>query len=257
MVAARPRPGTAVEPSAETQSRNRLAGRSKRPRRRAQGRLSILANAMAVVCPLTRPPTRRVRGVAAPRAHDRRDLGAEQLDRAHDARVRQRADAELHEEAVVAEELVLEEDLLDDLLRAADEVRAAQRRGWPRTARASSAASRARGRCWSIIALERREGARPRRACEVSAMKPCELMLNGRRSWPACGRGLAVQLDERREALGLAADDGQRHAAGRGRRRGRPTAACRRRRPRRAAGPARGAGRRPGRRSARGGGPTR
>ena len=63
-------------------------------------------------------------------AHGRRDLGAEQLDRAHDLRVRQRPDAELDEEAVVAEELVLEEDLLDDLLRAADEVRAAA--AWPR-----------------------------------------------------------------------------------------------------------------------------
>ena len=35
--------------------------------------------------------------------------------------------AELDEEAVVAEELVLEEDLLDDLLGRADEVRAAKR----------------------------------------------------------------------------------------------------------------------------------
>ncbi len=39
--------------------------------------------------------------------------------------MRQRSEAELHEEAVVVEELGLEEDLLDHLLRAADEVRAA------------------------------------------------------------------------------------------------------------------------------------
>src|SRR4051794_7910182 len=37
--------------------------------------------------------------------------------------MRQRADARLHQEPVVAEELVLEEDLLDHLLRAADDER--------------------------------------------------------------------------------------------------------------------------------------
>jgi hypothetical protein len=40
--------------------------------------------------------------------------------------VRDRADAHLREEALVAEELVLEEDLLRDLLRAADDERAAR-----------------------------------------------------------------------------------------------------------------------------------
>jgi hypothetical protein len=40
--------------------------------------------------------------------------------------VRKRADRELDQEPIVLEDLVLEEDLLDDLLRAADEVRAAQ-----------------------------------------------------------------------------------------------------------------------------------
>jgi hypothetical protein len=62
-------------------------------------------------------------------AHGRCDLGAEELDRPHDLRVRHRADAELNEKAVVVEELVLEEDLLDDLLRGADEVRAAPNSG--------------------------------------------------------------------------------------------------------------------------------
>ena len=42
--------------------------------------------------------------------------------------VRHPADRELHEEAVVPEDLVLEEDLLDDLLGRPDEVRAAERR---------------------------------------------------------------------------------------------------------------------------------
>src|SRR3712207_8785292 len=40
-------------------------------------------------------------------AHHGRHLGAEQLDRAQHAPVRQRADAELDEEALVAEDLVL------------------------------------------------------------------------------------------------------------------------------------------------------
>jgi hypothetical protein len=40
--------------------------------------------------------------------------------------MRQGADAELDEEALVAEDLVLEEDLLDHLLRAADKGRAAE-----------------------------------------------------------------------------------------------------------------------------------
>src|SRR5690242_705921 len=59
-------------------------------------------------------------------AHGGGDLGAEQLDRVHDLRVRHRADADLREQALVTEDLVLEEDLLDDLLRAADRERAAR-----------------------------------------------------------------------------------------------------------------------------------
>ena len=61
------------------------------------------------------------------RTDGRRDLAAEELDRAEDPLVRDAADRELHEEAVVPEDLVLEEDLLDDLLGGADEVRPAQR----------------------------------------------------------------------------------------------------------------------------------
>jgi tellurite resistance protein TerC len=51
--------------------------------------------------------------------------GPEQLDRAHRQGVRHRADGELEQEAVVSEELVLEEDLLGHLGRAPDEVRSA------------------------------------------------------------------------------------------------------------------------------------
>src|SRR3954464_10991655 len=73
---------------------------------------------------------RRARACGAAARHlgpdRRRHLRPEQLDRPHDARVRQRADAELDEEPLVPEDLVLEEDLLHDLLGVADEVRAAQ-----------------------------------------------------------------------------------------------------------------------------------
>src|SRR5688500_15952289 len=61
------------------------------------------------------------------RANGGGDLGAEQLDRAHYPVVGQRADADLGQEALVAEELVLEEDLLHALLGAPDEERAARR----------------------------------------------------------------------------------------------------------------------------------
>ena len=93
-------------------------------------------------------PERRQR-----RAHLRRDLGPEQLDRPHHVGVRQRADAHLQQEPVVVEDLVLEQDLLDDLVRAADEVRAAQLvRGEVLLAASAAASPRSRP-IRSIIAL--------------------------------------------------------------------------------------------------------
>src|SRR5215204_3269737 len=56
-------------------------------------------------------------------ANSRGDLGAEHLDGAHHLLMRNRADADLRHEALVAEELVLKEDLLCDLLRVADHKR--------------------------------------------------------------------------------------------------------------------------------------
>src|SRR5690606_20309640 len=56
----------------------------------------------------------------------RHDFRPEQLDRLHHLVVRQRADAELDQEAIVLEELVLVEDLLRHLRRTADEQRAMQ-----------------------------------------------------------------------------------------------------------------------------------
>ena len=57
------------------------------------------------------------------RPHDGCDLGTEELDRAQDLVVRHRPDGDLEQEALVLEDLVLEEDLLDHLLGAAHEVR--------------------------------------------------------------------------------------------------------------------------------------
>src|SRR5690606_8487186 len=59
-------------------------------------------------------------------AYRRGNFRTEELDRAQDVRVGHGTHGELQEEAVVAEQLVLEEDLVDDLGRAADEVRSAQ-----------------------------------------------------------------------------------------------------------------------------------
>ena len=70
---------------------------------------------------------------SARRASSRRTAGATSVPNSSIERmifvVRHRPHAELQQAAVVAEDLVLEEDLLDHLLRAADEVRAAERRG--------------------------------------------------------------------------------------------------------------------------------
>src|SRR5689334_21360065 len=58
------------------------------------------------------------------RAHQRRNLRTEQLDRAHHRAMRHAH--QIDEVARVAEDLVLEEDLLRDRLRIADEQRAAR-----------------------------------------------------------------------------------------------------------------------------------
>src|SRR3984957_17552846 len=57
-------------------------------------------------------------------ANHRCDLGREQLDHAGDFGKRQAADVDLRQETLVAEQLALIQDLVDNLLRAADENRA-------------------------------------------------------------------------------------------------------------------------------------
>jgi hypothetical protein len=59
--------------------------------------------------------------------NDWRHLRSKQFNRVHDVTVRHWADADLEEEALVTEDLVLKQDLFGDLLRAADDERAAQR----------------------------------------------------------------------------------------------------------------------------------
>src|SRR5450755_422458 len=54
------------------------------------------------------------------RANLRRHFCSQQLDRLHRIRVRQIPDADLRAEALVAEDLPLEQDLVDDLLRTSD-----------------------------------------------------------------------------------------------------------------------------------------
>lgn len=66
------------------------------------------------------------------------DLGAVQLDGAHHAEVIGGADGDLQEEPIVAEEFVLEQDLLDHLLRISDD------QGAPRLDRAVEALPRRR-----------------------------------------------------------------------------------------------------------------
>ena len=59
-------------------------------------------------------------------AHDRRHLCAQQFDRAHDPGMLDRADAQLQQQALVPEDFMLKEDLLDYLVGRAHEVSAAQ-----------------------------------------------------------------------------------------------------------------------------------
>ena len=71
------------------------------------------------------PPPVRPRSPRSFSPNRRRDLGTQQLDGSHDMLMRHGADGELSEEALMAEELVLEQDLVDDLLRTADQQRPA------------------------------------------------------------------------------------------------------------------------------------
>ena len=79
-----------------------------------------------------------------------------------------RADADLQQEALVAEELVLEEDLLDHLLRAADEAaRRAARAARRSAARVIGGQPRSRPMRFIIAAKDGKNSSAA--CCEVSA----------------------------------------------------------------------------------------
>ena len=79
-------------------------------------------------------------------------------------------------------------------------------------------------------------------SCEVSAMKPCELMLSARHGVARLAGGAAMDLGERRESLGHPADDRERHRQAERPGARRPTPGCRRPRSRWGAAPASGRG---------------
>ena len=142
-------------------------------------------------------------------ANDRRDLGPVELDRAHRLRVVEAPDGQLEQEPAVPEDLVLEQDLLDDLLWAADEVRTAERpRGLELLAR-----HRRPTALTSDLGHHRLER-RPRyvgRLLRRVGDEAVRVDAEGRGVASRLVRGAAMDLGERREALGQAADDRERH----------------------------------------------
>ena len=151
----------------------------------------------------------------------------------------------------MAEDLVLEEDLLGHLLRAADEVRAAQGRA---PASNCGAGHRRPAALAADPVHHRREGGEGVVGGGLRRLGDEAVRVDAERR-PRRGRPRAAarrwSSAKRREALRLAADDRERHRQAERAGARRPTAACRRRRPRPAAGPGPAAGRRRGRRSAR------
>src|SRR5215218_223944 len=140
-------------------------------------------------------------------ANGRGYLRAEQLYGTHHLLVRHRADADLRHESLVAKELVLEQDFLHDLLRAADDERPARRAAHlelptahrrPSTLLADPVHHRGvRGKVL-LACLPGRFG---HVGMRVNANRQSRRVVSG----PS--RGLAVEPGERHEVLGLPADD--------------------------------------------------
>src|ERR1700733_1200641 len=84
-------------------------------------RVDKIANTNTVLSKRSRPLSGPFKSSSA---NHRRDLSREQLDHAGHVRKRQAADVDLRQETLVAEQLALIQDLVDDLLRAAAENRA-------------------------------------------------------------------------------------------------------------------------------------
>ncbi len=136
--------------------------------------------------------------------HERRDLGPEALDRAHDGAVVDLAGGHLREVALVAEELVLEQDLLRHLLRAPGGQRSARR--------AQRHVLLRRHRRPATLAADPAHHGHVVRREVVPVVAHEGMRVDGHRQVVVAGLGRrpAVELDQRHEALGLAADDRQR-----------------------------------------------
>ena len=156
----------------------------------------------------------------SPSAHQYRvrARGAEQLDRAQRLRVGEGADAHLRKEAVVPEQVVLEQDFLHHLLRAADPERPARRAqlvelraGHRRPPSLAPDAGHHRG-----VGGEELVGRALRGLGDVGVRVDADRQR--RRIVPGLARDVAVEVDERREALGRAADDRDRQRQGERRR---------------------------------------
>jgi hypothetical protein len=142
--------------------------------------------------------------------HSGDNLGAEQLDGAHHLVVRNRANADLRHKALVAEKLVLEEDLLRDLLRASDQECAVRR--------APRLELLAAHRCPATLAADPVHHSGVGRvelvACSLRCLGHIGVRVYAdrqpRRVVAGLARGLAVEPGEGREVFGLAADDRDR-----------------------------------------------
>ena len=154
---------------------------------------------------------RRRGGCGADRLADqRRDFGSVKLDRPHDLGVRHHADRHLQQEAVVAEKRVLGDDLLGHRLGVADEKGAARRTGLVEMGAACRSPSPLAAdavhhlRLRAVEIVGRLLGRVADEAVHIDARgKP-------RRIVAAAPRRLPIELEQRREARRLAADDGER-----------------------------------------------
>src|SRR5215207_2900298 len=134
-------------------------------------------------------------------------LCAEQLDGAHHLLVRQRTDADLRHKALVAEELVLVEDFLYNLLRAADDERSARRA----THLELPTAHRRPPALLTDPVHHRSVGGKELVTCLLGRLGHEGVRVDAdgqpRRVVTGPSRGLTVEPGERHEVLGLAADD--------------------------------------------------
>jgi hypothetical protein len=151
--------------------------------------------------------TWRIQGSLQCLADSGGDSGAEELDGAHDLVVGHRAYTELGEEALVAEDLVLVEDLVYGFLGAADGERAmwgthlvelGAREGAPATLAAYAVHHESEGRIDLVGGL-----------AGVAGDVSWGVDADRQGGWIVAGlpRRLAVVVDQRREALRLAAKD--------------------------------------------------